>query len=68
VVVAFQRLEQLPGDRRELQTWTAEQVRRFLETVHGERLGAAWRVAALTGMRRGEVLGLRWADTDLDGG
>jgi hypothetical protein len=54
--------------RRELQTWTAEQLRRFLDTVHGERLSAAWRLAALTGMRRDEVLGLRWADVDLDGG
>jgi integrase len=54
--------------RRELQTWTAQQLRRFLDTVQAERLHAAWRVAALTGMRRGEVLGLRWADIDLDQG
>ncbi|MEI7593560.1 MAG: site-specific integrase, partial [Actinomycetes bacterium] len=29
-------------------------------------LEAAWRLAAMTGMRRGEVLGLRWSDLDVD--
>jgi integrase len=51
-----------------LQTWTAEELRRFLDSVRDDRLYAAWRLAALTGMRRGEVLGLRWADLDLDAG
>ena len=37
-------------------------------SVQDDRLYAAWRLAALTGMRRGEVLGLRWADLDLEGG
>jgi integrase len=54
--------------RGELQTWTAEELRQFLESVRDDRLYAAWRLAALTGMRRGEVLGLRWADLDMDGG
>jgi integrase len=51
-----------------LQTWTADELRRFLNSVDGERLVAMWRLAALTGLRRGEVLGLRWADLDLDNG
>lgn len=38
----------------------------FLRAVEGTRLEAAWRLTAMTGMRRGEVLGLRWSDVDLD--
>ena len=47
--------------------WTPEQLRQFLESVGGERLDAAWHLAAMTGMRRGEVLGVRWRDIDLEG-
>jgi integrase len=54
--------------RPELRTWTADQLRGFPASVRSDRLYAAWRLAALTGMRRGEVLGLRWADLDLEGG
>lgn len=49
-----------------MRTWSAAEVGRFLAAVSGDRLSAAWRVAASTGMRRGEVLGLRWRDLDLD--
>ena len=55
-------------ERRELETWTADEVRTFLESVAAHRLGAAYRLLAATGMRRGEVLGLRWACVDLDTG
>jgi integrase len=54
--------------RKEMRTWTADQLRGFLKSVRSDRLSAAWQLAALTGMRRGEVLGLRWADLDLEGG
>jgi integrase len=52
--------------RADMRTWTAEQLRAFLARVEGERLYAAWLLLASTGMRRGEVLGLRWVDVDLD--
>jgi len=50
----------------DLHFWTPEQLRRFFEFTQGHRLAGAWRLAATTGMRRGEVLGLRWADLDVE--
>ena len=52
----------------QMRAWSAQELRAFLEQVKGDRLYAAWLVAATTGMRRGEVLGLRWRDVDLDAG
>jgi integrase len=52
----------------EMRTWTAAELRRFLDHVRDDRLFAAWRLAASTGLRRGELLGLRWRDVDLDAG
>ena len=49
-------------------TWDRDQLRRFLAAVADDRLAALWRLAAMTGMRRGELLGLTWADIDLDAG
>jgi integrase len=55
------------GDR-EMKTWTPQEARAFLEMAEGDRLYAAWLLAISTGMRRGEVLGLRWSDIDLEDG
>ena len=49
---------------RERETWTAAEVRAFLATADVDRLAACWRLS-LYGLRRGEVLGLRWRDVDL---
>ncbi|MDQ6947598.1 MAG: site-specific integrase, partial [Actinomycetota bacterium] len=51
-----------------METWTPEQLRVFLSQVAGDRLLAMWVLFITTGMRRGEVAGLRWSDLDLDGG
>ena len=52
----------------ETTTWTADELRRFLDGVADDRVYAAYLLLATSGMRRGEALGLRWADLDLDGG
>jgi integrase len=49
----------------ERETWTKDEVHTFLRTITGTRLEAAWRLS-LYGLRRGEVLGLRWQDVDLN--
>ncbi len=51
--------------RRTMQTWTPAELHAFLEHDPEDRLHYAWIVAATTGMRRSEVLGLRWADVDM---
>jgi integrase len=52
----------------ELRVWTAAELAKFLEHVCGDRLFPIWRLAAWTGMRRGELAGLIWRDVDLDTG
>jgi integrase len=52
------------SSRSDMSTWTPEQLRDFFAGIAHHRLAAAYLLAATTGMRRGEVLGLRWADVD----
>ena len=54
-----------PAARKpELTTWTAEEMRVFLRSVEDDRLAALWTLGATTGMRRSELLGLRWRHVD----
>ena len=52
----------------EFTTWSSDDLRDFFAGVREERIFPALVVLATTGMRRGEVLGLRWQDVDLDAG
>lgn len=47
---------------------SVEQVRKILDASTGHRLHALYIVAATMGLRRGELVGLRWSDLDLDEG
>lgn len=55
-------------EHREVETWDAAQVRIFLDAIRGHRLEALFTVAVSTGLRQGELLGLRWSDVNLSAG
>lgn len=45
--------------------WTESELARFLDVAESHRLYPALHLAAHTGMRRGEIAGLKWLDLDL---
>jgi len=53
---------------RELVSVSRDRVRLLIEAAHGTRLEVAVAVSAVTGLRRGEVLALRWRNVDLKKG
>ncbi len=57
-----------PNESGKPQTWTAAELGEFLRGEEDDRLQACWWLLGSTGMRRGEALGLRWSDIDLDAG
>lgn len=50
---------------KRFEAWTPDQVGEFLDVAVKHRLGALYELAFLTGMRRGELVGLRWEAVDL---
>ncbi len=54
--------------KKEIQPLTPKQVRTLLHAAHGERFEALYVLAITAGLRRGELLGLRWEDADLERG
>jgi integrase len=48
--------------------WTTEQAAVFLEATRSDPLSLLYRLLLIGGLRRGEAVGLRWADVDLEAG
>jgi integrase len=61
------QLVELPGWEPAIITpWSSAEAIAFLQAATGDQLAAAFFLLVLYGMRRGEVLGLRWQDRDFD--
>ena len=54
--------------REEMQPLSPEQVKTLFEAARGDRLEALYILAVHTGLRQGELLGLKWDDVDLEDG
>lgn len=62
------RLVKRPGvAHHEMASWTPEQAGQFRDHVCDDRLVACW-LLTLAGLRRSEILGLRWSDVDFEAG
>jgi integrase len=59
-------VDRIPADAKTADTFSAAELQKVLEHIDGDRYAVAWQLA-LTGLRRGEVAGLRWSDVDLTG-
>jgi integrase len=57
-----------PVDQAPTAVWTREQVATFLAAVRDDPFYPLFHVVVVTGLRRGEAIGLRWSDLDLDHG
>ncbi|MCL2091628.1 MAG: site-specific integrase [Micrococcales bacterium] len=61
------RLLKVPAwERKPIHPWTPEQVRQFLAVAEGHMWYTAYLFILVYGLRRGEALGLRWCDVDLE--
>lgn len=50
--------------KKEMQVWSLEEAKQFLDATVSDRLYVVFLLALTTGMRQGEILGLRWKDVD----
>jgi integrase len=55
-------------ERPEFMVWSSDELRQFFAAAESNRIYGAFVLLATTRMRRGEVLGVRWKDIDLDSG
>lgn len=62
---AAEFVDHVPEPYKTVDTYTEDEVRALLAAIAEARLAQAWELA-LSGLRRGEIAGLRWADVDLE--
>ena len=48
--------------------WSDDQIRAYMAALQGHRHGLALQLGLVLGLRRGEIVGLRWSDIDFDRG
>lgn len=63
-----EHIELAPENHRRPKPWTAEECQAFLKRMRDDRLINLYHLMIVTGVRRGEAVGLRWEDVDLVGG
>jgi integrase len=53
-------------EKNEMQAWNEEEVNKFLKVAKNDRMYPLFYLALMSGLRQGELLGLRWKDIDLE--
>ena len=61
-----EHIELAPENPKRPKPWSPQQCQGFLQNIEQDRLANLYYLILITGMRRGEPVGLRWEDVDLD--
>jgi integrase len=64
--VSDAELPKVTAGARDRQVWTIPELATFLQSVRSDPMYPLFCLAARTGMRRGELVGIRWSDLDLN--
>lgn len=61
--------KRIKSEKKEIVTWSLKELKWFLDwnkNIYKDDLNTLWEVVALTGIRRGEAVALRWKDIDFE--